>query len=86
MFEKIYEPVIEFGFSIKQSKFFAFYTGILVLLGLSLILMAYRKLKIRGVLRQEVKGSAGKSYCKKMSILEYERRKRELTRSELKNL
>jgi hypothetical protein len=48
--------------------------------------MAYRKLKIRSVLRKEVKGLAGKSYCEKMPILEYERRKRELTRSELKNL
>jgi hypothetical protein len=86
MFETIYEPLIELGFSIKQSKFFVFYTSLVVLLGLSLIFMAYRKLKIRSILRQEVKGSGGKSYCEKMSILEYERKKKELTRSELKKL
>ncbi len=74
------------GFSIKQSKFFAFYTGFVVLLGLSLVFMGYRKYKIGNTLREEAKSSVKKSYCEKVPIREYERRKNELTRSELRKL
>ena len=81
MLENIYWSVIEFGFSIKQSHFFVYYSVFVTILGLILLWMGVRKIQIKARLSQELKSPRKTFYNEKMSQRDYEKMKSDLTKS-----